>query len=89
MVGICNFWKEFNNCSLHLCAVADGVKSGVCAAGGFPLEFMAISLSQKLMMPTAMLYRNLMAIDGEEMICSNPMDGVVLLCSCDTTMPAQ
>ena len=79
IVGICNSWSEFNNCNLHLRAVADAVKRGVWAAGGVPLEFMTISLGEELMMPTAMLYRNLMAIDVEEMIRSNPMDGVVLL----------
>ena len=89
VVGICNSWSEFNNCNLHLRAVADAVKRGVWAAGGVPLEFMTISLGEELMMPTAMLYRNLMAIDVEEMIRSNPMDGVVLLCSCDKTTPAQ
>ena len=89
IVGICNSWSEFNNCNLHLRAVADAVKRGVWAAGGVPLEFMTISLGEELMMPTAMLYRNLMAIDVEEMIRSNPMDGVVLLWSCDKTTPAQ
>jgi len=89
VVGICNSWSEFNNCNLHLRAVADAVKRGVWAAGGFPLEFMTISLGEELMMPTAMLYRNLMAIDVEEMIRSHPMDGVVLLSGCDKTTPAQ
>jgi L-arabonate dehydrase len=89
VVGICNSWSEFNNCNLQLRAVADAVKRGVWAAGGVPLEFMTISLGEELMMPTAMLYRNLMAIDVEEMIRSNPMDGVVLLCGCDKTTPAQ
>ena len=54
VVGICNSWSEFNNCNLHLRAVADAVKRGVWAAGGFPLEFMTISLGEELMMPTAM-----------------------------------
>lgn len=89
VVGICNSWSEFNNCNIHLRAVAEAVKRGVWAAGGFPLEFMTISLGEELMMPTAMLYRNLMAMDVEEMIRSNPMDGVVLLCGCDKTTPAQ
>ncbi len=89
VVGICNSWSELNNCNLHLRAVADAVKRGVWAAGGFPLEFMTISLGEELMMPTAMLYRNLMAIDVEEMVRSHPLDGVVLLCGCDKTTPAQ
>jgi dihydroxy-acid dehydratase len=89
VIGICNSWSELNNCNLHLRAVAEAVKRGVWAAGGFPLEFMTISLGEELMMPTTMLYRNLMAMDVEEMIRSNPIDGVVLLCGCDKTTPAQ
>ncbi len=89
VVGICNSWSELNNCNLHLRAVADAVKRGVWAAGGFPLEFMTISLAEDLMMPTAMLYRNLMAIEVEEMVRSHPLDGVILLCGCDKTTPAQ
>src|SRR5213079_896819 len=89
VIGICNSWSELNNCNVHLRAVADAVKRGVWAAGGFPLEFMTISLGEELTMPTTMLYRNLMAMDVEEMIRSNPLDGVVLLCGCDKTTPAQ
>jgi L-arabonate dehydrase len=89
VIGICNSWSELNNCNLHLRAVADAVKRGIWAAGGFPLEFMTISLAEDLMMPTAMLYRNLMAMEVEEMLRSHPLDGVVLLCGCDKTTPAQ
>ena len=89
VIGICNSWSELNNCNVHLRSVADAVKRGVWAAGGFPLEFMTISLGEELTMPTTMLYRNLMAMDVEEMIRSNPLDGVVLLCGCDKTTPAQ
>ncbi|MGH9351169.1 MAG: dihydroxy-acid dehydratase, partial [Terriglobia bacterium] len=89
VIGICNSWSELNNCNVHLRSVADAVKRGVWSAGGFPLEFMTISLGEELMMPTTMLYRNLMAMDVEEMIRSNPLDGVVLLCGCDKTTPAQ
>jgi L-arabonate dehydrase len=89
VIGICNSWSELNNCNVHLRGLAEAVKRGVWAAGGFPLEFMTISLGEELMMPTAMLYRNLMAMDVEEMIRSNPLDGVVLLCGCDKTTPAQ
>jgi len=89
VIGICNSWSELNNCNVHLRVVADAVKRGVWAAGGFPLEFMTISLGEELTMPTTMLYRNLMAMDVEEMIRSNPLDGVVLLCGCDKTTPAQ
>lgn len=89
VIGVCNSWSELNNCNVHLRAVADAVKRGVWSAGGFPLEFMTISLGEELMMPTTMLYRNLMAMDVEEMIRSNPLDGIVLLCGCDKTTPAQ
>jgi dihydroxy-acid dehydratase len=89
VIGLCNSWSELNNCNVHLRTVADAVKRGVWAAGGFPLEFMTISLGEELTMPTTMLYRNLMAMDVEEMIRSNPLDGVVLLCGCDKTTPAQ
>ena len=89
VIGICNSWSELNNCNLHLKQVAEAVKRGVWAAGGVPLEFPTISLGEMFMKPTAMLYRNLMAMDVEESIRANPMDGVVLLCGCDKTTPAQ
>jgi L-arabonate dehydrase len=89
VIGICNSWSELNNCNVHLKQVAEAVKRGVWAAGGVPLEFPTISLGEVLMKPTAMLFRNLMAMDVEECIRANPLDGVVLLCGCDKTTPAQ
>src|SRR6266699_2588575 len=89
IIGICNSWSELNNCNAHLRQVAEGVKRGVWAAGGTPLEFPTISLGEMLMKPTAMLFRNLMAMDVEESIRAYPLDGVVLLCGCDKTTPAQ
>ena len=89
IVGICNSWSELNNCNAHLGQVAAAVKRGVLAAGGVPLEFPTISLGEMFMLPTTMLYRNLMAMDVEESIRANPMDAVVLLCGCDKTTPAQ
>jgi L-arabonate dehydrase len=89
VIGICNSWSELNNCNAHLRQVAEAVKRGVWEAGGFPLEFPTISLGEMLMKPTTMLYRNLMAMDVEECIRSYPLDGVVLLCGCDKTTPAQ
>ncbi|HZT38926.1 MAG TPA: IlvD/Edd family dehydratase [Bryobacteraceae bacterium] len=89
VVGICNSWSELNNCNAHLREVACAVKRGVWAAGGLPLEFPTISLGEMFMKPTTMLYRNLMAMDVEESIRANPIDGVVLLCGCDKTTPAQ
>ena len=89
VIGICNSWSELNNCNLHLRDVAEAVKRGVWAAGGFPLEFPTISLGEMYMKPTSMLFRNLMAMDVEECIRAYPLDGVVLLCGCDKTTPAQ
>ncbi len=89
VVGICNSWSELNNCNVHLRDVATAVKRGVIAAGGVPLEFPTISLGEMYMKPTTMLFRNLMAMDVEESIRANPLDGVVLLCGCDKTTPAQ
>ncbi|MDQ1473083.1 MAG: hypothetical protein QOJ99_4563 [Bryobacterales bacterium] len=89
VIGICNSWSELNNCNAHLRTVAEAVKRGVWRAGGFPLEFPTISLGEMFMKPTSMLYRNLMSMDVEESIRANPIDGVVLLCGCDKTTPAQ
>jgi L-arabonate dehydrase len=89
VIGICNSWSELNPCNMHLRTVAEAVKRGVWAAGGVPLEFPTISLGETFILPTAMLLRNLMAMDVEEMIRGNPLDGVVLLCGCDKTTPAQ
>ena len=88
VVGICNSFSELNNCNAHLRLVADAVKRGVWAAGGFPLEFPVISLGEQYMKPTTMLFRNLMAMDVEESVRANPVDGVVMLCGCDKTTPA-
>jgi dihydroxy-acid dehydratase len=80
VIGICNSWSELNNCNAHLRTVAEAVKRGVYAAGGLPLEFPTISLGEVFMRPTTMLYRKLMAMDVDEMLRANPLDGVVLLC---------
>src|SRR5579872_3485977 len=89
VIGICNSWSELNNCNVHLRQVAEAVKRGVWIAGGVPLEFPTISLGEVFMRPTSMLFRNLMAMDFEECIRAYPLDGVVLLCGCDKTTPAQ
>lgn len=89
VIGIANSWSELNNCNLGLKLVADAVKRGVIAAGGIPLEFNTISLGEELMKPSAMLYRNLLAMEIEETLRSYPLDGVVLLTGCDKTTPAQ
>jgi dihydroxy-acid dehydratase len=89
IIGICNSWSELTNCNVHLRLVAEAVKRGVWQAGGVPLEFPTISLGEPFIKPTTMLYRNLMAMDVEEMIRANPLDGVVLLGGCDKTTIAQ
>jgi dihydroxy-acid dehydratase len=89
VIGIANSWSELNNCNMNLRDVSSAVKRGILAAGALPLEFPTISLGEEFMKPTAMLYRNLMAMDVEETLRSNPLDGVVLLSNCDKTGPAQ
>jgi L-arabonate dehydrase len=88
VIGIANSWSELVPCNAHLRTVADAVKRGVWQAGGFPLEFNTMSLGETLMRPTTMLFRNLMAMEVEEVIRANPLDAVVLLSGCDKTTPA-
>jgi len=89
VIGLAQTWSEYNPCHRHLREVAEAVKRGVWQAGGLPLEFPTISLGEIFLSPTSMLFRNLMAMDTEEMILGQPMDGVVLLGGCDKTLPAQ
>ena len=88
VIGICNTWSELTPCNAHFRDLADRVKRGVWEAGGFPLEFPVTSLGETNARPTAMLFRNLVSMDVEESIRANPIDGVVLLCGCDKTVPA-
>lgn len=88
VIGICNTWSELTPCNGHLRDFAEVVKRGVVEAGGFPLEFPVTSLGETLMRPTTMLFRNLAAMDTEETIRANPIDGVVLLTGCDKTTPS-
>jgi dihydroxy-acid dehydratase len=88
VIGICNTYSEVNNCNRHLREIAEAVKRGVWQAGGLPLEFPTISLGEIYLSPTSMLYRNLAAMDTEEMIRGQPLDGVVLLVGCDKTVSA-
>ena len=87
VIGIGSTWSEFTPCNAHLNKVAESIKRGVWEAGGFPLAFPAMSLGEPIMRPTTMLYRNLLAMEVEESIRANPMDGVVLLAGCDKTTP--
>ena len=89
VIGICNTWSEITPCNAGLRDIAEHVKRGVWEAGGLPLEFPAMSLGETQMRPTAMLFRNLLAMDVEESIRGNPIDGVVLLGGCDKTTPGQ
>ncbi|WP_210490848.1 IlvD/Edd family dehydratase [Microvirga antarctica] len=88
VIGICNTWSELTPCNAHFRNLAEHVKFGVLDAGGFPLEFPVSSLGEVTMRPTAMLFRNLAAMDVEEAIRAHPLDGVVLLMGCDKTTPA-
>ncbi|MDX2266832.1 MAG: dihydroxy-acid dehydratase [Bryobacter sp.] len=88
VIGICNTASDLNPCNAHFRELAEDVKRGVWAAGGVAAEFPVISLGEMFLKPTAMLYRNLMSMDVEEMIRANPLDAVVLLGACDKTVPA-
>lgn len=88
VVGICNTWSELTPCNAHLRDLAERVKHGIYEAGGLPVEFPVFSPGEPSLRPTAMMYRNLCAMDVEEALRANPLDGVVLLAGCDKTTPA-
>jgi dihydroxy-acid dehydratase len=88
VIGIVNTWSELVGCNVHLRALAESVKRGVLQGGGLPLELPVSSLSETLMKPNAMMYRQLAAMDVEAGIHAHPLDAVVLLSSCDKTTPA-
>jgi dihydroxy-acid dehydratase len=88
IVGIINTWSDLNPCHAHFKQRVEDVKRGVLQAGGFPLEFPAMALAEPFIKPTTMLYRNLLAMETEELIRANPLDGVVLMGGCDKTGPA-
>ena len=87
IIGIVNTWSDINACHAHLRARAEDVKRGVLQAGGFPIELPALSLAEPFVKPTTMLYRNLLAMETEELLRSHPVDGAVLLGGCDKTTP--
>ncbi|MDB5495675.1 MAG: dihydroxyacid dehydratase/phosphogluconate dehydratase [Phenylobacterium sp.] len=87
IIGIAYTWSELVTCQVHLRELAEFVKRGIWEAGGVPIEFPAMSLPETQMRPTAMLFRNLLAMEVEESIRANPIDGVVLLGGCDKTTP--
>ena len=87
VIAIVNTWSDANQCHAHFKQRVDDVKRGVLQAGGFPLELPAISLSESLVKPTTMLYRNFLAMETEELLRSHPIDGAVLMGGCDKTTP--
>jgi dihydroxy-acid dehydratase len=87
VIGIVNTWSDINFCHTHLRARAEDVKRGVLQAGGFPVELPAMSLSEPFVKPSTMLYRNLLAMEAEELLRSHPIDGAVLMGGCDKTTP--
>ncbi|GGG72250.1 dihydroxy-acid dehydratase [Salipiger pallidus] len=87
IIGILNTWSELNTCHGHFPERVQDVKRGVLAAGGFPVEMPALSVDESFTKPTSMLYRNMLAMETEEMIRSHPLDGVVLMGGCDKTTP--
>ena len=87
VIGIINTWSDFAQCHAHFKSRVEDVKRGVLMAGGFPVELPAISLSESTVKPTTMLYRNFLAMETEELIRSQPVDGVVLMGGCDKTTP--
>ncbi|MEP6149828.1 MAG: dihydroxy-acid dehydratase, partial [Nisaea sp.] len=88
VIAIINTWSDINPCHTHFRDRAEEVKRGVWQAGGFPVEMPAISLSEPFQKPTTMMYRNLLALETEELLRSYPCDGAVLLGGCDKTTPA-
>jgi dihydroxyacid dehydratase/phosphogluconate dehydratase len=79
IIAILNTWSEISTCHTHFKQRAEEIKRGVWQAGGFPVEMPAISLSETLQKPSAMLYRNLLALEAEELLRSYPCDGAVLM----------
>jgi len=88
VIAIINTWSDINSCHSHFRQRAEEVKRGVWQAGGFPVEMPAITLAEPFQKPTTMLYRNLLAMETEELLRSYPADGCVLMGGCDKTTPA-
>ena len=87
VIGILNTWSELNSCHSHFPERVAAVKRGVLQAGGLPVELPTLSVDESFTKPTSMLYRNMLAMEAEEMIRSHPLDGVVLMGGCDKTTP--
>ncbi len=87
IIGILNSWSEQNSCHMHLKLTADAVRRGILQAGGHPMEIPVLSVGEMLTKPTAMFHRNLLAMETEEVLRANPLDGAVLLGGCDKSTP--
>jgi dihydroxy-acid dehydratase len=88
VIAILNTWSDLQPCHSHFKTRVEDVKRGILMAGGFPVELPALSLSESYLKPTSMLYRNMLAMDAEELLRAHPIDGVVLMGGCDKTTPA-
>ena len=87
VIAILNTWSDAQPCHMHFKSRVEDVKRGVLQAGGFPVELPALSLSESFVKPTTMLYRNMLAMEAEELLRGHPVDGVVLMGGCDKTTP--
>ncbi len=87
VIAIVNTWSDINPCHAHFKHRVEDIKRGVLQAGGFPVELPALSLSENFVKPTTMLYRNMLAMEVEELLRSHPVDGAVLMGGCDKTTP--
>lgn len=87
IIAIINTWSEAQPCHMHFKDRVEWVKRGILQSGGFPMELPALSLSENFVKPTTMLYRNLLAMETEELLRSHPVDGAVLMGGCDKTTP--
>ena len=88
LIAIINTWSDINQCHSHFKHRVDDIKRGVLQSGGLPIELPAISLSEPMVKPSTMLYRNFLAMETEELLRSHPIDGAVLMGGCDKTTPA-
>lgn len=87
IIGVLNTWSDLNSCHMHLKITAEAVKRGILQAGGHPMEIPVMSVGEMLTKPTAMFHRNFLAMETEEMLRANPIDGAVLLGGCDKSTP--
>ncbi len=87
VIAIINPWNELNTCHTHFPQRVQDIKRGIYQAGGFAVELPVLSLGEQLLKPTAMMYRNLLAMEVEEVLRGYPVDGAVLLGGCDKTTP--